>query len=197
MEKVQKRKLLTKIYRTIYLLCFALLAVIVYLCLEPVLEILKLNLVSNNLYIASSVIGVFAILSLLFMLIDMHKTKKLHNKHKLALFGYVIFTFTFILVVGSLVFAHFNSDVLAVMLIYRLAIGLVVVLQSLLILNFVIGITLSKLQKSTTVSVDSTSKIPNFDDEIALRKKLNELNRKAEMKKVQEKIENIEKSLDT
>ena len=55
---------------------------------------------------------------------------------------------------------------------------------------------LSKLNKSTTVTLDSTSEVPNFDDEVMLKKRLDEAARKLEMKKIQEQIEATEKKLD-
>ena len=37
---------------------------------------------------------------------------------------------------------------------------------------------------------------PNFNDEILLKKRLDELNRKLEIKKIQDQIDEVEKKLD-
>ena len=58
-----------------------------------------------------------------------------------------------------------------------------------------VGLSLIKLYKNTTLTIDSVSEVPNYDDELMLKKKRDELNRKLEMKKVAEEIESMKKEL--
>ena len=44
--------------------------------------------------------------------------------------------------------------------------------------------------------IDDLSEVPNYNDEIMLKKKLDELNRKLEMKKVTDEIEAKQKELE-
>ena len=61
---------------------------------------------------------------------------------------------------------------------------------------FVVGLKLTGLSRRTTITLDSTSPAPNFDDEIQLKKRLDTLNRKLEIKKLQDQIDDVEKKLD-
>ena len=51
------------------------------------------------------------------------------------------------------------------------------------------------LNANTTLTINSVSEVPNYDDELMLKKKRDELNRKLEMKKVAEEIESMKKEL--
>ena len=79
---------------------------------------------------------------------------------------------------------------------YDLSVKFLVVNAVALSIIFATGLKLSKLKKNNTITIDSIAETPNYDDELMLKKKLNELNRKLEMQKVQEEIAQKEEMLD-
>ena len=78
---------------------------------------------------------------------------------------------------------------------YYLTISILLLEELFVMLMLFVGLSLIKLYKNTTLTIDSVSEVPNYDDELMLKKKRDELNRKLEMKKVAEEIESMKKEL--
>lgn len=190
MDNKQKRKLLILIYRTIFLFAFLALATTTYFCIDKLVFKTETSVLWLDITILCYVFFI-----LCFMIADNIATRRMSNKYRIAKFYYLVFVTSFIalVVIGILVYAQ-KINILNYIS-YILPIGLLFLTEIVLLVNFTLGLTLSKLHKSTTVTIDSSSETPTFDDEVILKKRLDELNRKLEMKKVQEKIENIEKEL--
>lgn len=72
----------------------------------------------------------------------------------------------------------------------------VILAQLLQLINIIISFYLIKLNNKNTFSIDSVSDMPNFDDELMLKKKLEELNKKLYVKQIQDEISKKEKELD-
>ena len=189
MDNRQKKNILSLIYKTIVFFSGLCMILTTYLGINKLMDkygVLWLNIV---------IIAVSCVL-FTFVLVDYVFTKKMKNKYVLSKFLYFIALISLIAVVvlGTLLYLKkidINNNEL-----YALPIILIILCELVLILNFVIGNALSKLNKNTNVQVNSTSEIPNFDDEVLLKKKLDELKRKLEMKKIQDEIDDIEKKLD-
>ena len=190
MDNKQKRKLLILIYRTIFLFAFLALATTTYFCIDKLVFKTETSVLWLDITILCYVFFI-----LCFMIADNIATRRMSNKYRIAKFYYLVFVTSFIalVVIGILVYAQ-KINILNYIS-YILPIGLLFLTEIVLLVNFTLGLTLSKLHKSTTVTIDSSSETPTFDDEVILKKRFDELNRKLEMKKVQEKIENIEKEL--
>lgn len=190
MDNKQKRKLLILIYRTIFLFAFLALATTTYFCIDKLIFKTETSVLWLDITILCYVFFI-----LCFMIADNVATRKMSNKYRIAKFYYLVFVTSFIalVVIGILVYAQ-KINILNYIS-YILPIGLLFLTEIVLLVNFTLGLTLSKLHKSTTVTIDSSSETPTFDDEVVLKKRLDELNRKLEMKKVQEQIEHIEKEL--
>lgn len=190
MDNKQKRKLLILIYRTIFLFAFLALAATTYFCIDMIVFKSETTILWLDITILC-----FVFFILCFMVADNIKTRKMTNKYRLAKFYYLVFVASFVslVVIGIMVYAQ-KINILNYIS-YILPIGLLFLTEIVLLVNFTLGLSLSKLHKNTTVTIDSSSETPTFDDEVVLKKRLDELNRKLEMKKVQEQIESIEKEL--
>ena len=141
--------------------------------------------------IALLIIGLFVVV---YVFIELNKTKHIKNKFSLSKYLYLI---TFLSFVGTIVVGFvFYYKNLPIQFGYLFAIALILASEVLSVIVFIIGLKLSKLYQNTTITIDSTVDVPNYDDEIMLKKKLDEMTRKLEMKKVQEKIDAIQKELD-
>ena len=79
---------------------------------------------------------------------------------------------------------------------YLLPIGLIVGAQIFGIIAFIVGLKITGLNRKNIIVLDENSPAPNFDDEIELKKRLDSLNRKLSIKKLQEQIQEAEKKLD-
>lgn len=190
MENKQKRKLLTSIYKTINLFSLVALALVLYL------EIDKLSKGNNNILWLDVTLIVMTGFLLLYMLADNISTRKLTNKYKIAKFFYFLFFNTVVgLIVLSVCCYFMNVDIFAYIY-YALPLGLIFVTELVLIINFILGISVTKLRKNSTITLDSMSDTPNFNDEVMLKKRLDELNRKLAMKKIQDEIDKVQKELD-
>lgn len=188
MDNKQKKKLFKLVYYTSHLLLLITIAFSVYVCAN--------QLYSNQslyLWLDISLIIIQTVFAFL-MLYDSHKTKKQQNKFVLSIF---VFLMVLISIVGfGCVWAlsYFNQIVLIQTNI--LSLSLLVINTIAFIFVFGLGLKLSKLFRNTTLTINSTTETPNYDDELMLKKKLDELNRKLEIKKVQEQINSIEQELD-
>lgn len=189
MDNKQKRKFLLLVYKTIIFFSIISLGVSIYLCIDKIYN--KTSILWLDITLLS-----YIFLSLCFIVADSITTRKLSNKYRIAKFFYFNFVTSFIAAIALCVYCYIqNIDLLAYST-YILPIGLFLASELMLVVNLVLGMSITKLNKSTTVTIDSSAEIPTFDDEVVLRKKLDELNRKLEIKKVQEQIEQIEKKLD-
>lgn len=187
MDNKQKKKFYSLVYGTILGL------IVVALCFNVYLSIKNLTQSTPNTWLDIAVIIVNA-LFLVGMLIDAYKTSKMQNKFSLAKFLYLIVFATILSVIILTMVTYSTKTILSIE--NMLTIGLTIASQAFGTIMFVLGLKLSKLYQNTTITLDSTSVTPNYNDELNLKKKLNELNRKLEMKKIQDQIEEAERELD-
>ena len=185
MNNKQKKKLLNSIYSALTLFSVLAVALALYLSID------RIYTGTYSLkWLDIAIICVNAIL-LFLIFVDSITTKKSKNKYMLARIFYQLFFLSIISIIVLAVYAYYTKHDLSGYVTYVLPIALVMLVEFVFIINFVLGLNLSKLNKSTTVTVDSSSAVPNFNDEVLLKKKLDEANRKLEMKKIQEQIDNI------
>lgn len=188
MDNKQKKKILKTIYKT--LLLFILLSVgwVCYLAIDKLA-----NQKSAIMWLDIALIVAGALI-VIFAFAELSKTKHIKNKFGLSKFLYAI---TFLSFVGVIVIGFvFYYNELTIQFGYLFAITLILASEILSIIMFIVGLKLSKLYQNTTITIDSTTEVPNYDDELMMKKKLDEMTRKLEMKKVQEKIDAIQKELD-
>lgn len=188
MDNKQKKKILKTIYKT--LLLFILLSVgwTCYLAIDKLIA-----KKSAILWLDIALIVVCALI-VIFALAELSKTKHIKNKFGLAKYLYAI---TFLSFVGVIVLGFvFYYTELTVQNGYLFAIALILASEVLSVVMFIVGLKLAKLYSNTTITIDSTAEVPNYDDELLMKKKLDEMTRKLEMKRVQEKIDAIQKELD-
>lgn len=187
MDTKQRKKLLNSTYKALSLISFLSLGWVVYLAIDKIVG------KSGILWLDITLICVCGLV-LMFLALDANKTRRLKNKYGTAKYLFFIVFNTLVgIIAGGFVFYYKNIDIKTG---YIFAICLVFAVEIICILIFTIGLRLSRLSQNTNVSIDSNSRTPNYDDELYLKKKLNELNRKLEMKKVQEKIDRVQKELD-
>ena len=187
MDNKQKKQLLKSTYTALTMLSILALGWSVYLAVD------KLINKSGFMWLDIVIISICALL-LIFMLVDANKTKKLKNKYNLAKYlFFLVFNSVVGVIAGGFYFYYKNIEVARG---YIFAICLIFAVEIICVLLLAIGMRVSVLSSKTTLKVDSTSETPNFDDELYLKKKLNELNRKLEIKKVQDKIDSVQKELD-
>ena len=130
-----------------------------------------------------------AFLLLIGTFVNANKTKKIKNLYGLSKY---LFFLTFLVACGVIagVFVLYYTGY-ALNLIYYLTISILILAYILAVLTFVISLKLNKLHKGTSIYIEDNGQIPNYDDELYLKKKLDELNRKKEMQKVVDQIESI------
>lgn len=190
MDNKQKRTFMSLIYRTITFVSLVAIGLIAYLIIDKLY-----TGVASIMWLDITLLSICAFV-LIFILADSISTRKLTSKYAIAKFYYFIFVSTIVgaIVLGAYIYIS-KFDFMSYIS-YALPLGLLLLTEMILIVNFIVGMTLSRLHKNSTITLDSVSDTPNFDDEIILKKKLDELNRKLEMKKVQEQISSVEKQLD-
>ncbi len=190
MDNGQKRKLLSLVYKTI--LFFSLIAIgcTIYLCIDKIIS------KSNNVMWLDATLIVISCLLFIFILSDFVATKKLYNKYYIAILYYIFFVLCFLSLIALGIYCYKAQIDFTLYVSYVLPLGLIFATQIILIVNFVLGLIISKLYRNNTITIDSVSDTPNFDDEVLLKKKLDELNRKLSMKKIQDEINRVEKELD-
>lgn len=188
MDNKQKKKLYKWAYVLAILLTLVSIGFAIYLSVLRILDKTSVYVWVDYSLIAAN--GLFA----LIIFADTHKTRVLKNKYGLAKFLLFIL---FVMIVGIMTLfgaQYFEKFVLNP--IYDLSIKFLVINVVALSIVFAIGLTLSKLKKNTTITIDSVAETPNYNDELLLKKKLSELNRKLEMQKVQKEIAQKEEMLD-
>lgn len=188
MDNKQKKKILNATYRSLLFLVLLSIGWTLYLAIDKIV-----NKTSSIFWLDVTLIVVSSFV-LIFLISDCSKTKNMKNKFGLAKY---LFFITFNSIIGVIVGAFvFYYKQLSITNGYLFAVCLIIVAELTCIIIFSLGLKLSKLYQNITINIDSTSETPNFDDELMLKKKLDALNRKLEIKKVQEKIDNIQKELD-
>ena len=121
------------------------------------------------------------------------KVKKIKNLFSNSKFLFFLLFITFVGIVVGIFFMYYKGYTLSTG--YYLTIGILLVEELFVMFMLFTGLSIIKLYKNTTITIDNTSEVPNYDDELMLKKKRDELNRKLEMKKVTEEIESIKKEL--
>ena len=190
MENKQKRKLISAIYKTITFFSIIAIGLVIYL------EIDKINAKTNSILWLDIVLLSLSALLLLFVIFDSRTTRKLKNKYNL---GRYLFLLVFVTVVSTIILAvycYYTKIELSPYISYILPISILIGCEMLFIINCILGINLSKLYKNTTITLDSMADTPTFNDELLLKKRLDDLNRKLEMKKIQDQIDEAERKLD-
>ena len=132
----------------------------------------------------------------IYILLDNIYTAKLKNKYNLSRLYFFLFFLSIISLIALGLYCYFTKTNITAYISYALPLGLIFLTELVLVINLILGLVISKLNKNTTITLDSVSETPNFDDEVMMKKKLDELNRKLSMKKIQEQIDDIEKQLD-
>lgn len=190
MENKQKRKLISAIYKTIILFSVIAIGLVIYL------EIDKVVTNANSVLWLDIILLSLSALLLLFVVFDSRATRKLKNKYSLGKFLFFLVFVTVVSIIVLAVYCYYTKIELTPYISYILPISILVACELLFIINFILGINLSKLYKNTTITLDSMADTPNFNDELLLKKRLDELNRKLEMKKIQDQIDEAERKLD-
>ncbi|MBE7074410.1 MAG: hypothetical protein E7376_00290 [Clostridiales bacterium] len=186
MDNKQKKQILSAVYKALTLFILAAIAWVCYYSINNLIQqtgILWLNiaLLTEELLLLSYL---FTILS---------KTKKIKNLFGLAKYLFLLLFITFSAIIAGIFVVYYTKFILDIG--YYLTIGILLVSHVLSLIMFVVSFKLTKLYKSTTITIDPIAEVPNYDDELMLKKQLDELNRKLEMKKVVERIESIKNEL--
>lgn len=197
MDNRQKKTLLSKVYKTIMFLTFLCIAFVSFVCIVKLSDGKMFEEVTTQPQILWINIPVVCLMFFLLcvLLADCSSTRKMSNKSAIGKFLYLLVFLTISSLLGLVGYVWLSKQLMLSYSFYIYEISFVLMIEFSLCVNFVIGLNVSKLHKSTTVTIDSSSETPNFDDEVVLKKKLDELNRKLAMKKVQEEIESVEKKL--
>lgn len=186
MDIKQKRSILSAVFKAFALFTIIAVGWVGYYTINALVKnegILWLN-------ITILVLQFFVILCYLVMI---KKTKKLKNLFGNAKFLFLIIFMTFTGIVTGIFLMYYKGYTLSTG--YYLTISILLLEELFVILMLFVGLSLIKLYKNTTLTIDSVSEVPNYDDELMLKKKRDELNRKLEMKKVAEEIESMKKEL--
>ena len=190
MDNKQKRKLMTLIYKTITFFSILALGLVLYLVVDRIFS------GRNNIDWLNYIILTLTTISVVYILIDNISTKKLTNKYKLANILYVIILTAILGIVTLCVYCYITKINILNHIFYILAIALVMIVLVLQIINFLIGLFITKLHRNSSITLNADSETPTFNDEINLKKRLDELNRKLSIKKIQDEIDQKEKILD-
>ena len=190
MDNKQKRTLLSLLYRTMLIISILCLFVTIFLCSQRIYK----N-VDSVMWLDITLICLSCVLFIL-CISDIVTTKKLDGKYALAKFYYIVILLTFISVITLSIYVWMADIEIVNYISYFLPIGLLIGAEIVQILSFITGLKLTGLSRRTTITLDSSSPAPNFDDEIELKKKLDALNRKLAIKKLQDEINDAEKKLD-
>lgn len=186
MDIKQKKSILSATFKAFAL--FAILS-IGWVAYFGVYSLIK-NLGIFWLNIALLAVDLFILISYFSLIAKMKKLKNLYSSAKLLFF--VLFA-TFSGIVAGIFTMYYTGFIVPID--YYLTIAICVFAEILLLFMFFTALSLIKLHKNTTIIIDSTTEVPNYDDELMLKKQRNELNRKLEMKKVSDEIDEMKKLL--
>lgn len=186
MDNKQKRQIMSALYKAFAL--FAILAIgwVAYFSIDALVK------EQGYLWLNITLLAV-AFLLLTNYFANVGKVKKIKNFFGVSKFLFFLAFMTFVGAVAGIFVVYYLNY--AISFGYYLTIGVLLVGEVFVILMLIVGLQLTKLFKNTTITIDEVSEVPNYDDELMLKKKLDELNRKLEMKKVSEQIEAVKKQL--
>lgn len=189
MDNKQKRRFFKLLFKIVNITLIFIIGFSLYLSINAIHQ----GLTS---YIWFDVLLIFINFVLAFLLlINARLTQKIKkNKYILAIFS--IYLISAITIVFGTIWAFNYFGKISMSVINLLTIKFLIINVIGYIISFSVGLKLSKLNQNTTITIDSVSETPNYDDELLLKKKLDELNRKLEIKKVQEQIAKVESELD-
>lgn len=186
MDVKQKKSILSATFKSFAL--FAILAIgwVAYFGVDALIK----NIGIFWLNITLLAVDFFVLISYFSIIDKMKKLKNLYSSAKLLFF--VLFL-TFLGIIAGIFTMYYTGYTISVD--YYLTIAICIFAEVLLLFMFFTALTLIKLHKNTTIAIDSTTEVPNYDDELMLKKQRNELNRKLEMKKVSDEIDDMKKLL--
>lgn len=187
MDNKQKRRILSSVYKATIFFVFCSIVWVGYFTINNFV-----NNTSTLIWLDISILSI-AFLLLLDIAIDIAKTKKLKNLFVLSKYLFFVTFITVTAVIAGVFALYYTGYSLPVG--YYLTVGVLVFAVLLSIVLFVVSLKLAKLYKGTTVYIEEMGEVPNYDDELMLKKKLDELNRKKEMQKVVNQIEELKNEL--
>ena len=187
MDIKQKKKFLTLVFKTLSFISLCACAWTIYYGINELVQnagILWLNIT----LICVAFLGLIAFFTL------SNKMVKNKNLYNVGRYVFALSALTFVGIIAGIFYLYYTSSALNVG--EYLTCAIVMLLQAVLVSMLCVAVKINNLNKKTSIQIDSISEVPNYDDELTLKKKLDELSRKLEMKKVAEKIEAMQKELD-
>lgn len=187
MDIKQKKKFLTLIFKTLLVLSLCAGAWVAYYCINALVQ-------NSGILWLNTTLVTLVLFSVLALLILAHRMIRNKNLYAIGNYIFVLVLMSFAGIVAGVYYLYYTN--------YKLATGEYLTCVILMLMHVIlasmlyVAVKINKLNKKTSIQIDSISEVPNYDDEISLKKKLDELNRKLEMKKVAEKIEAMQKELD-
>ncbi|MBE7082557.1 MAG: hypothetical protein E7378_02620 [Clostridiales bacterium] len=189
MDNKQKKSLFKKAHALAAILLLVDLAWIFYFSIS------KLVSQQNNVLYLDIGLLTISTLILFFVFANINKTAKMKNLYKVCLYcGFVCFI-TLSSVVACLVYMNFNNSIDFTREYFLLVLCLSFAIMLMIIMCFA-SVKISNFKGSKIIDLDTASEVPKFDDELELKKKLDELKRKLEMKKVVDQIKDMENQLE-
>lgn len=187
MDNKQKKKIISLLLKNVSFLTIVAIVFSYYLSIKNCI------VGGNILWLDIVILSIQAInfVTLLVLLVKVKHLKNLYNTCKTTCLFLVIVTFG--IIVGL---ATINIENFVLNFWYYFSASLTLITQILCLVAIYLGYKVIVHSKNSTIIIDSESKVPNYDDELMLKKQLDELNRKMEMKKVTDEIENLKKQLD-
>ncbi len=190
MDIKQKRKIYSLIHNTFSVFILISIACIIYFCIDKIIS----N--TNSLMWLNIVLLILCFIIFTLTVKDIILTKNMKNKYSLMISIYLLFVVVFVGYIILFLYCYISKFDIQNYISYLIPLLLVLFCIISLIINLFIGFSLSKFIKNISVTLDSSSDTPSFNDEVLLKKKLDELNRKLSIKKIQQKIDEVEKQLD-
>lgn len=186
MDIKQKRSILSAVFKAFAL--FTLLE-IGWVCYYSINAIVKNE---GILWLNITMLALEFLIIVYFLVLE-KKLKKLKNLYGIAKYLFFILFITISGIIAGIFYMYYIGYTLN--LGYYLTLGILLLEELFITFMFFTSLSLIKLYKNTTITIDNTSEVPNYDDELMLKKKRDELNRKLEMRKVTEEIEAMKKEL--
>ncbi len=186
MDVKQKKKILTTIYKAIAFFVLLSICWVGYYGCDSLINS------KGDMWLDIVMLSLAFILFFVFM-VNISKFRKFKNVYAVS---YFLFYVTFLILAG-IIAGVFSIYYLNIVLDYGyyLTIGVLIFADILSVIMAIVSVNLVKIYKNTSIIIDDMSETPTYDDELMLKKQIDELNRKLEMKKVTEKIEEMKKEL--
>lgn len=181
------KRILSSVYKATVFFIICAIGWVGYFCINNFI-----NSTYEILWLDITIISL-AFLLLMGVFVDVGKTKKLKNLFGLSKYLFFIMFITICGIIAGVFTLYYTNYVLAIE--YYLTIGVLVFAYLVSVMMFITSLKLEKAYKGSSVIVDDIGEVPNYDDELSLKKKLDELKRKKEMKDVVDQIESIKKEL--